>query len=96
MKKLVMAALVAALCAVPAAARAETPTAPADPAAPARCEAQAADGQPRGCEDGATEYAERERAAADLGEFSGGADGIYIGAGALAAALIVVLIIAAL
>lgn len=98
MKRLFVGALVAALCSVPGTSRAETRSAPGSVAAPAPGEAQArpaADGD-ESSEGEAGDYAAREKAAPQLAEFEGGADGIYIGAGALAVALVVVLLLVAL
>jgi hypothetical protein len=100
MKRLVLGALVAALCSVPSMSRAETAaSAPREIAAPAQRSAQATpapDGSSQRSEDEASEYAAREQAAPHLAEFAGGADGIYIGAGALGVALLVALLIIAL
>jgi hypothetical protein len=95
MKRLFPVALVTVLCAAPALSRAETP--PRGIAAPATGEAQdgpASDGAAQNSEDEASDYAEREKASPELGEFAGGDDGIYIGSGVLLVALIVVLLLA--
>ena len=99
MKKLFLGALVAVLCAVPGRSPAETPSAPGQVAAPAPRDAQArpasgADAQ--GSEADESDYAAREKAAPELAEFSGGANGVYITSGALIVALIVVLLLTAL
>lgn len=101
MKRIFFAALVAALCAAPGLSRAELPsaTSPSAPSPSAPSDAQArpaSDGASQRAADEESEYAEREKAAPQLAEFSGGADGVYIGAGALVAVLLAVLIIAAL
>jgi hypothetical protein len=95
MKRLFVGALVAALCSLPGTSRAETQSAPGNVAAAPR-EAQAADGDAERSEGEAGDYADREKAAPQLAEFEGGAEGIYIGAGALAVALVVVLLLVAL
>jgi hypothetical protein len=99
MKRLFLGALVAALCSVPSMSRAETVSAPREAPAPAQRIAQAGPASDVGShtsEDEASDYAEREKAAPHLAEFAGGADGIYIGAGALGIALLVALLIIAL
>ena len=94
MKRLFVAAVMAALCGAPAMSRADS-SASRKVAAPTRAAAQARpDSQFRDGE--ADEYAAREKAAPQLAEFSGGAEGIYIGAGALIAILIVVLLLTTL
>jgi hypothetical protein len=95
MKRLFPIALVTVLCAAPALTRAETP--PPGIAAPPAREAEdgsASDGTAQSSEDEASDYAEREKAAPELGEFAGGDDGVYIGSGVLLVALIVVLLLA--
>lgn len=99
MNKLVVGAMVAVLCGFPVVSRAEAPAAPQRSAAPAQQDPQACppheDGS-QGTEGEACDYAAREKASPQLEEFAGGADGIYIGGGVLAAALIVVLLVALL
>jgi hypothetical protein len=97
MKRLFLGAVVAALCGAPVTSRAETPSAPREVAAPALLDAQArpaSDAQ--SSEDEASDYAAREKAAPQLEEFSGGADGVYISAGALVVVLVVLLVLTAL
>jgi hypothetical protein len=100
MKRLVLGAVVAALCGVPVVSRAELPGATPQVAAPAERDAQpgaASDASSETSGDEASEFAAREKAAPpQLAEFSGGADGIYITSGAIIAALLVVLLITAL
>lgn len=98
MKTLLAAAVVAILCGTPGMARAETHGEPGKVAAPARTEGQppGPDGDAQNPEGDANEYAEREAAAPQLAEFAGGADGVYVSAGAIAVALLVVLLIVAL
>jgi hypothetical protein len=100
MKRLFLGAVIAVLCSVPGTSRAETPSTPGTVAAPTAHDVQArpaSDVDSPAAEGEAGDYAARENAAPQqLQEFSGGADGIYIGAGALVVALLVVLLIAAL
>jgi hypothetical protein len=98
MKKVLLGAVVAALCGVPVTSRAEAAGAPRRVTAQAPREAQAgaASGDAQKSEGEASDYAEREKAAPQLAEFSGGDQGIYIGTGALLAAILVVLLITAL
>jgi hypothetical protein len=98
MNKLVVGAMVAVLCGFPVVSRAEAPAAPERRAAPAqRAEAcPQGDGASHRTENEACDYAAREKASPQLEEFAGGADGIYIGGGVLAAALVVVLLLALL
>lgn len=95
MSKLVVGAMVAALCGFPVVSRAEAPPAPPQrSAAPAQ---QGAEACPEpGADAEACDYAAREKASPQLEEFAGGADGIYIGGGVIAAALLVVLLVALL
>ena len=96
MKRLFLGAVVAVLCAMPGASRAEAPdekttAVEVEPAGPAR----AADAPPASSEE--ADLAARDRAAPEqVREFSGGADGVYITSGAIAVALLVVLLIAVL
>jgi hypothetical protein len=95
MKRLFPIAVVTVLCAAPALTRAETP--PPGIAAPAARDAEdaaASEETAQSADDEASDYAEREKAAPELGEFAGGDDGIYIGSGVLLVALIVVLLLA--
>jgi hypothetical protein len=109
MKKLLLGALVTALCVVPGLTRAASSTASRPGAAPAQRHAQArpttdrdtrsSDAQGAEAQNAAgeeSEYAAREKAAPQLAEFSGGDNGVYIGTGALVVALLVVLLITAL
>jgi len=69
------------------------------PRAPSAAAAQAPGGRPAASAPvddspgGTRDYAAREAAALQLGQFEGGSGGIYIGTGALVVALIVVLVI---
>ena len=97
MKRLFVGAVVAALCGAPGLSRADAPGETRTVTVPAR-EAQAGRA-PAGDAEGEVEpgdLEEREKAAPQLGEFSGGADGVYITSGAIIVALIVVLILVAL
>jgi hypothetical protein len=99
MRKLVLGVLVAGLCGVAGVSRAETPSAPRPVAPPAQRDAQARpapDGDARRAEAEESDYAAREKAAPQLAEFSGGANGVYIGTGALVVALLVVLLLTTL
>lgn len=98
MKRLVTGVVIAALWAVPVLSLAEVAAAPADAAAATATAAPAcpaAEGAPQAEKD-ACAYAEREAAAPQAQQFAGGADGVYIGGGVLAAALLVVLLVALL
>jgi hypothetical protein len=96
MKRLFLGALLAALCAGPGLSRAETPGEPRNDPAAAAVDAQ--DGAPADPTQGeAADLAEREQVAPQqVGEFSGGADGVYITSGAILVALLVVLLLVAL
>lgn len=96
MKRLFLGALLAALFAAPGLSRAETPSEPGNDPATAVVDAQ--DGAPADPAQGeAGDLAEREQAAPQqVGEFSGGADGVYITSGAILVALLVVLLLVAL
>jgi hypothetical protein len=98
MKRLPVAAVLAAVLLAPALSRAETPSNPAEAATPApgAQPCPAADENSPAPDPEACDYAAREAAAPQLAEFSGGADGVYIGAGALVAIAVIILLIAVL
>ena len=87
-------ALLAALAGAPSLARAATVNAPL-----AAAVAEAAGGPPvsrmpvRAAPGDAADYAAREAATPELGEFEGGRGGIYIGGGTVVVVLLVVLIV---
>jgi hypothetical protein len=93
MKKFITGVLLVALCFAPSIAQAGIPR------APLAAVAETPGGQlvasaPVADSPGSTrDYAAREAAAPQLGQFEGGGGGIYIGTGVLVVALVVVLII---
>ena len=92
MKKLIASALLVVLSGVTSIARAELAPAPRPVVAeaPARPAAQPTAPAPSS---EASQYAAREAAAPQLGEFQGGDTAIYIGSGAVTVLLIVLLVV---
>jgi hypothetical protein len=94
MKRLLVGAVVAVLCGLPGATRAESHSEPGTVEAPAGEAAPAQRPASDGTED---DLAAREQAAPQqVGEFAGGADGVYITSGAIIVALIIVILLVAL
>ena len=93
MKKLIASALLVALSGAPA--MVEAANGRAAPAAVGEAPGpQPAQPAPvRKAPSGASDYAAREAAAPELGEFTGGGSGIYIGGSTLVVVLLVVLIV---
>lgn len=94
MKRLWIGAVVAALCGLPVMSHAgEVPP----PAQRDTLSGTVADGSSQESGDEASDYAARDAAAPQqLAEFDGGADGVYIGTGAVVLALVIVLLLVAL
>jgi hypothetical protein len=93
MKKLIIAVLLAVLCCAPSIAQAGIPSAPSaavveSPGGRLVASASVADSLT-----GAPNYASREAAAPQLGQFEGGGGGFYIGSGAVVVVLLVVLLV---
>jgi hypothetical protein len=93
MKKLIIGALLVALCCAPSIAQAGIPRAPSAAVVEAPGGQIVASAPVADSVGGTRDYAAREAAALQLGQFEGGSGGIYIGTGALVVALIVVLVI---
>ena len=93
MKKLIIAVLLAVLCCAPSIAQAGIPRAPSAAVVEAPG-GQLAQSEPiDDSASGAREYAVREAATPQLGQFEGGGGGIYIGGGAVVVVLLVVLLV---
>lgn len=97
MKRLFVGVVLAALCGAPGLSRADAPGETRTVTVPAR-DAQAGRVPAGDAEEEieTSDLEEREKAAPQLAEFSGGADGVYITSGAILVALIVVLLLVAL
>ena len=93
MKKLVMAALLAAFAAAPSVGWAGTTGARTTVVSGAIAPREAAPAPVDSSPTEAAAYAAREAAAPALAEFAGGGGGIYIGGGALVVILLVIIIV---
>jgi hypothetical protein len=93
MKKLIIGSALLALAGAPSLGRAEAPSQPPADAAPAQ-DPRATEPAPADESQQPADYASREAAAPELGEFAGGVGGgIYIGSGAVILVLVVLLLI---
>ena len=93
MKKLIATVLLAALCCAPSIAQAKIPGAPSAAVAEAPGGRLAESAPVDGSASGAREYAAREAANPQLGQFEGGGHWIYVGGGSVVVILLVVLLV---
>jgi hypothetical protein len=93
MKNFITGLLLVALCCAPSIAQAGIPREPWAAAAEAPGGQLVASAPIADSPSDTSDYAARETAATQLGQFEGGGGGIYIGTGVLVVALVVVLII---